>query len=243
MTFLRLWQPLAEQQKNYKETAMKDYVQEAIDKGKLVKDKVANIQKLADLNGVPMAEAKWFVAALKKDNKQAIEVKLVLNLREEDRQQRMLDEYLEKRHPLNTLNGAIESLQDELNKYFDKAKADPFYNLSWGLGAFEAAAKHKVYRGLLYYFESDPTEDRWNAILAETRKEALQKASSPQRSTSPTSNLADQCEMKALANIVAGHDFTIGEIKYWFSERAKYLARVEEWKADVKAAMALGIKI
>lgn len=133
-----------------------------------------------------------------------------------------------KYQPLTVIDNAIATIEKDLATFFDEAKQDPFYKLGWGLGAFELAAKRRVYLGiqrdLKHVAENgELTMEAWEELMEEIKKEALRLASVPSRSTSPTGNLAEECLMKVTAEVARGYDMTVGQIDYWFKLKARYL--------------------
>lgn len=85
----------------------------------------------------------------------------------------------------------ISRARADLKEFSTKLEADPAYALSWGAGAFEAAASIKVYSQVLFYLnKGEALEDVKTGVL----EEALRHARSPSRSTSPTANLMEQEE-------------------------------------------------
>jgi hypothetical protein len=83
---------------------------------------------------------------------------------------------------------------------FDEA---PAHALEWSLGAFDAAGERVVCKAVLRMMESGDTS---TAIAARVRREALQGARAGSRSTSPASNLMEQCTTSAWAHVALEMD-------------------------------------
>ena len=94
----------------------------------------------------------------------------------------------------------IESAEKALAEFAAKLAQDPAYALSWGTRSFEHAAKLKVAQWLRTgVIEAGATLE---ALRSEATREAMRGARSPERSTSPTSNLMSQCMTAAWAEMV-----------------------------------------
>ena len=87
----------------------------------------------------------------------------------------------------------IERLKRELDK-------DPAYALSWGTDAFAAAAKLRVLKQMIAVL-ADGTATAED-IRAELTARVLRKSQYPAHSTSPTSNLIEQYELVAHAELL-----------------------------------------
>lgn len=86
---------------------------------------------------------------------------------------------------------------DRFKKELDK---DPAHALSWGCGVFAAAAKLRILKQLINALEDEQTtsEDIRDHLMGHI----LHKSRYPAQSTSPTSNLVEQYELAACAEIV-----------------------------------------
>jgi hypothetical protein len=86
---------------------------------------------------------------------------------------------------------------DRFKKELDK---DPAYALSWGGGVFAAAAKLRVINQIINALEDErtTTEDIKDHLMGHI----MHKSRYPAQSTSPTSNLIEQYELAACAEIV-----------------------------------------
>jgi len=125
--------------------------------------------------------------------------------------------------PRQMVEKAIESLEETLNKWFREAQESPFHKFCWGDKAVETAAKRKVYLNLLNmmkYVEERQglSSEVWAEIVAEIRREALNRASSPQASTSAMSNLTETYYTAAMAAIGGDRDYTISQVGHWFQK-------------------------
>ena len=78
---------------------------------------------------------------------------------------------------------------------------DPAYALSWGTGVFAAAAKLRVLKQLINVLGDGAAtaEDVHSLMMANI----LHKSQYPAQSSSPTSNLIEQYELAACAEIIA----------------------------------------
>jgi len=203
----------------------KNYVQEAIDKGKLVRDQVANVKALVEKTGESISDddAKWFVSAYKKGNTTAVATAEIINQKEAERLRQQELEWLENERPLAILDKAINKLQADIDEWAEDVKKDPFYKLDWSTGTFKTAAKLQVYRHIRRWLENHETQEGWAEIEGEISDRALSGASSPRQSTSTPSNYAHLCETEAWANAArrSFSDSTIGSIKYWFRRHAE----------------------
>jgi hypothetical protein len=97
---------------------------------------------------------------------------------------------------LRTADAALHAFRST----FDE---NPTHALEWSLGAFEAAAERTVCKAVLRMMEAGETS--WT-IAAEVRRSALQGARAGSRSTSPASNLIEQCTTSAWARVALEMD-------------------------------------
>jgi hypothetical protein len=92
-----------------------------------------------------------------------------------------------------------EQAQAEIDKFKADLDKDPAYALSWGLTAFQSAARLKVAKMLVYGFtptEGSPVYTVEQAVEFLTDC-VMTKTRYPAQSTSPTSNLMEQYEAAA----------------------------------------------
>ena len=94
-----------------------------------------------------------------------------------------------------------QSCQARLDKFTESFAKDPAYALSWGTDAFQAAAKLQVLKQILAALE-DGTATADN-IRSTMMDRVLHKSKYPAQSTSPTSNLIEQYELAACAEILS----------------------------------------
>lgn len=91
--------------------------------------------------------------------------------------------------------------QGRLDKFTADFAKDPAYALSWGTDAFQAAAKLRVLKQILAALEDgDATADNIRSTMMDR---VLNKSKYPPQSTSPTSNLIEQYELAACAEILS----------------------------------------
>lgn len=97
-----------------------------------------------------------------------------------------------------------ESAQEELAKFQEAFQKDAAHALSWGTSVFVAAGKERVYNQLIQFM--DTTRHDPAVVLANMADlvldRVLHRAKYPPQSTSPTSNLMEQYEMAAWANVL-----------------------------------------
>jgi hypothetical protein len=102
-----------------------------------------------------------------------------------------------------------EQAQEQIDKFKAALDKDPAHALTWGLDAYQNAARLKVAQMLVYGFT--PKEGSPVYTVAQARDfltdRVLTKARYPAQSTSPTSNLMEQYEAAALAE-------ALDELKY-----------------------------
>ena len=97
-------------------------------------------------------------------------------------------------------NSQAESCQARLDKFVSKFAEDPAYALSWGTEAFQAAASLRVLKQVIGALNEEGTLDNIRSTLTDR---VMHKAKYPPQSTSPTSNLIEQYELAAYAEILS----------------------------------------
>lgn len=97
-------------------------------------------------------------------------------------------------------NSQAESCQARLDKFTAKFAEDPAYALSWGTEAFQAAASLRVLKQVIGALNEEGTLDNIRSTLTDR---VMHKAKYPPQSTSPTSNLIEQYELAAYAEILS----------------------------------------
>lgn len=98
-----------------------------------------------------------------------------------------------------------QSCQDRLNKFTETFAKDPAYALSWGTDAFQAAAKLRVLKQILTALEEgNATAENIRSTMMDR---VLHKSKYPAQSTSPTSNLIEQYELSACAEILSDLEY------------------------------------
>ena len=98
-----------------------------------------------------------------------------------------------------------QSCQDRLDKFTEAFAKDPAYALTWGTDAFQAAAKLRTLKQILAALE-DGTATADN-IRSTMMDRVLHKSKYPAQSTSPTSNLIEQYELAACAEILSDLEY------------------------------------
>jgi hypothetical protein len=98
---------------------------------------------------------------------------------------------------VNKFNNIIEESQYVLDDFTEGFAKDPAYALSWGNGAFKAAARIRVAKELAKAFENENAEVL--KVRAYLTDRVVGRAKYPPQSTSPTANLMEQYEVAAYA--------------------------------------------
>jgi hypothetical protein len=93
---------------------------------------------------------------------------------------------------------SIKQLQASVDAFADKVKLDPDYEMGWAGDVFTVAARLKVAQVTLAMLAKHDLEE----VTAETRREVIRSARSPQHSTSPCSNLMSLCRGSAMAEML-----------------------------------------
>jgi methylmalonyl-CoA mutase N-terminal domain/subunit len=94
-----------------------------------------------------------------------------------------------------------ESCQKKLDKFTEDFAKDPAYALSWATDTFATAAKLRVLKQILAALDGNGcTVDDIRSIMMDR---VLSKSMYPAQSTSPTSNLIEQYELAACADILS----------------------------------------
>lgn len=117
-------------------------------------------------------------------------------------------------HEAELIWGALaaeaERMARQLSEFIEKIINNPLYALSWANGSFETAAQLSVHyttlSRLVESFNSEydalPFVEKLNLVIEELRKDVWRGARWPQQSTSPTSNVANQFEVSAKAEML-----------------------------------------
>lgn len=98
----------------------------------------------------------------------------------------------------------IDSKYHILDKFKESFDKDPAYALSWGNEVFREAAELRVLKRIVVELQNDCTID---AIRSTLLNLVLNKSKYPPQSTSPTSNLIEQYELAAYANILSDLEY------------------------------------
>jgi len=110
---------------------------------------------------------------------------------------------------LKKFTAQAEQAQAQIDKFQAELSKDPAYALSWGLTAFQAAARLKVANMLVEAFT--PREGAHEYTVANAvghlTDRVMGLARYPAQSSSPTSNLMEQYEAAAFAE-------ALDELKY-----------------------------
>lgn len=213
------------------------YVQNAAGKGKLVRDKIANVIELAEKNGLPInaVDATLVVKSLREGNSLGYEARVKAeHLVERIDREAAINvlhkeiERLEAEGPMAIMGRIIGEVKADLDEWFEKAKSDPYCSFAWGNEAVKAAARLKVYGRIRLMLEGSETAEGWEDVLDEVREDALRKASSPPRSTSPMSNVVEGYETEVMAEVARGQDSKVRWVSFWFARKAEVERVVSE---------------
>ncbi len=100
----------------------------------------------------------------------------------------------------------IVQLTATLNDWAAKFKLQPAYELSWATSAFERAAELEIDKQTLAFLvgeiSPDFEGDRVEVLVKEYTRDIFQMARNISRSTSPCSNLMDECRRVAKAKLL-----------------------------------------
>jgi hypothetical protein len=102
---------------------------------------------------------------------------------------------------LKRFQSQVDSAQVRLDKFSADFAKDPAHALSWGNDAFAAAAKIRVLKQIVAALE-DGSATLEN-IRSTMMDRVLNKSKYPPQSSSPTSNLIEQYELAACAEILS----------------------------------------
>lgn len=95
----------------------------------------------------------------------------------------------------------IDAVQYRLAKFQEAFSKDPAHALSWGTDAFKAAAELRVLQQIVTALQDGTaTVDNIRSTMMDR---VLHKSKYPPQSTSPTSNLIEQYELAACAEIIS----------------------------------------
>jgi len=103
---------------------------------------------------------------------------------------------------IKRLESNIKACKESAQAFAEKFLKDPAYTLSWGTGAFENAAKLKVY-DMVYTALTAETPCSIQAVKDTLMDRVLHKSKYPPQSTSPCSNLMEQYELAAYAKLLS----------------------------------------
>jgi len=94
----------------------------------------------------------------------------------------------------------VESCQDSLDKFAKEFAKDPAYALAWSNGTFQKAARLQVLKQIVNALENG--DGNLDNIRSTMMDRVLSMSRNPAQSTSPTSNLIEQYELAACAEIL-----------------------------------------
>ncbi len=103
----------------------------------------------------------------------------------------------EKAYITNRFQRDLVNVQAEIAEFTAKMAVDAAYTLTWGTSVFQAAAKERVLKQVLKAIEQG------DDVMAIVTDHVIHKAKYPAQSTSPTSNLIEQYELAAMAEVLS----------------------------------------
>ena len=102
---------------------------------------------------------------------------------------------------LKRFQSHAQSAQAQLDKFMADFHKDPAYALIWSTDTFKHAAQLRVYKQIIAALEEGHANV--DNIRATMMDRVLHKSKYPAQSTSPTSNLIEQYELAACAEILS----------------------------------------
>jgi hypothetical protein len=102
---------------------------------------------------------------------------------------------------LKRFQSQAESAQAHLDKFAVDFALDPAHTLSWSTSAFSRAAELRVCKQIIAALEADTAT--LENIRSTLMDRVLHKSKYPAQSSSPTSNLIEQYELAACAEILS----------------------------------------
>lgn len=102
---------------------------------------------------------------------------------------------------LKRFQSQADSAQARLDKFAVEFAKDPAYALSWGTDAFQHAAQLRVLKQIIAALTDG--DGNLENIRSTMMDRVLHKSRYPAQSTSPTSNLIEQYELAACAEILS----------------------------------------
>lgn len=94
----------------------------------------------------------------------------------------------------------IDLCTASIEKFKTKLDEDPAHALSWGTDAFQNAAELRVLKQVVHCLQDGATKESIQSFLMDR---VLYRSRYPAHSTSPTSNLIDQYELAACAELLS----------------------------------------
>ena len=104
---------------------------------------------------------------------------------------------------IKRLESDIASEQAQIDRFVAKVQEDPAYALSWGTNAFASAANLKVFKLVLAAMTREEEACSMQDLKSTLMDRVLHKSKYPAQSTSPCSNLMEQYELAAYANMLS----------------------------------------
>lgn len=103
---------------------------------------------------------------------------------------------------IKRLESNIKACKESAQAFSEKFLKNPAYALSWGTDAFSNAAKLKVY-DMVYSALTAETPCSIQAVKETLMDRVLNKSKYPPQSSSPCSNLMEQYELAAYADLLS----------------------------------------
>lgn len=111
---------------------------------------------------------------------------------------------------IKRLESQMNTIQQSLDKFMVDFHSDPSHALSWGNSTFQAAASLKVLK-MVHAALTHSTPCSIQAVKETLMDRVLHKSKYPPQSTSPTSNLIEQYELAAYAELLSDLRYYEGE--------------------------------
>ena len=110
---------------------------------------------------------------------------------------------INKTYLVTRFQNKLNSARSEVAEFVGKFQHDAAYALTWSNSVFQAAAKERVYKQFIAFVTDEPEDINFDNLISFVTDHVLHKAKYPAQSTSPTSNLIEQYELAAWAEVLS----------------------------------------
>jgi CHASE3 domain sensor protein len=110
---------------------------------------------------------------------------------------------------LKSFQRQAQAAQARMDKFAEDFAKDPAYALSWSNDTFKIAAELKILQQIIAALGEDGEGCTQADIQSTMMDRVLHKSKYPAQSTSPTSNLIEQYELAACAEILSGLQYSV----------------------------------